>query len=581
LDPVLQKQLTEFSVGRELEHLKPDQLFETFAAFCLVSQFREGHFDPDLLRTGGPHDQGIDGFAILINGEVCAEPTQVTDLLALGEAPRIQIIAVQAKLTDEFAGKVFTELAVGVERVFKAAELPPDCSPKIVRVRECVDSLFRDRLRLAGHLPALHLYYVTPGKPSSRRSVLAKRDDGEQQLAALTDTFKSVRMSAIGGDQLRDMYKRSTEALRATLTIPRQRRAELPATPGVSKGLLGTVAANDFVENLLRDGSKAMRRVLFDDNVRDWLGAVKEDSVNAQIQESLKDPETSLRFVVMNNGVTILAKSVELVKDSVILIDPRIVNGCQTSNVLFDAHLGGWLDDRVMLAVRIYESEDRATTEDILIATNRQNSIDADELEVRSALHREIEQHFEAQPPARRMYYERRPGQYRRRDIVHARVVERVDLARAYAAAFLGDNSRLWRSDLTPDRARQIFDPENAPVLYYMAASAHFRLDWLFKKRPDKLGELRPAKYVLIRALSLYLLGPAGLPAGRVERKARCADFIETLWTDDQFEGAVDFVTPALWAQVDRVKVEGGDLQQAARSQLFGDLVCTSIRSRT
>jgi hypothetical protein len=58
-------QVDRFRQEYGLEALKDDELFESFAAYCVVSQFVEESFHPDQLRTGRGGDLGIDARAIL------------------------------------------------------------------------------------------------------------------------------------------------------------------------------------------------------------------------------------------------------------------------------------------------------------------------------------------------------------------------------------------------------------------------------------------------------------------------------------------------------------------------------------
>ena len=70
----------------------------------------------------------------------------------------------------------------------------------------------------------------------------------------------------------------------------------------------------------------------FYENVRGWEGYNK---INDEMRSTLESDESN-SFVLMNNGVTILAKSLLTTGDGIIMGDFQIVNGCQTSNVLYD-----------------------------------------------------------------------------------------------------------------------------------------------------------------------------------------------------------------------------------------------------
>src|SRR5712664_4882979 len=57
------------------------------------------------------------------------------------------------------------------------------------------------------------------------------------------------------------------------------------------------------------------------------------------------------RFVLMNNGVTIIARNMTHTGSKFVIEDFQIMNGCQTSHVLFD-HASD-LDESVLIPLRL------------------------------------------------------------------------------------------------------------------------------------------------------------------------------------------------------------------------------------
>ena len=60
MDIVLEDVMRKFQAERGLSDLTREQLFETFAAYCVVGQFYEDDFEPDDLRMGSSRDLGIE-----------------------------------------------------------------------------------------------------------------------------------------------------------------------------------------------------------------------------------------------------------------------------------------------------------------------------------------------------------------------------------------------------------------------------------------------------------------------------------------------------------------------------------------
>lgn len=75
-------QVDRFRQEYGLDTLRDDEIFEAFAAYCVVSQFVEDSFHPDQLRTGQGGDLGIDARAILLNHDLKTESADVKEVMA-------------------------------------------------------------------------------------------------------------------------------------------------------------------------------------------------------------------------------------------------------------------------------------------------------------------------------------------------------------------------------------------------------------------------------------------------------------------------------------------------------------------
>jgi len=79
----------------------------------------------------------------------------------------------------------------------------------------------------------------------------------------------------------------------------------------------------------------------------------------------------------MNNGITIIAKTLRATGNRVLIEDYQIVNGCQTSHVLF-SQKELLNDDSVVLPLRVIATQDEAIIGSIIKATNRQTEVRED-----------------------------------------------------------------------------------------------------------------------------------------------------------------------------------------------------------
>ncbi len=118
---------------------------------------------------------------------------------------------------------------------------------------------------------------------------------------------------------------------------------------------------------------------LFKDNVRGVLGS--DNAVNQGIAKTLSSQDSSL-FVFLNNGITIVAEQVLYQAGGnfpVEMVNPQIVNGCQTASVIHQAFVTDRSafdqEFRPAVQLRIIESSDPKFTEAVALATNSQTRI--------------------------------------------------------------------------------------------------------------------------------------------------------------------------------------------------------------
>ena len=174
--------------------------------------------------------------------------------------------------------------------------------------------------------------------------------------------------------------------------------------------------ASEFKKLIVDEGGSEILTSIFEDNVRDWQGW---KTVNSGIRETLQSDRRS-KFVLMNNGVTIITRNLTRVGDKFTISD-QIVNGCQSSNVLFEQREIG---DDVMVPLRLIHTLDDTIKELITTATNSQTDIKPEQFSSRRNFARGLEQFFATFPEEQRLYYERRDGQHDRGSEPKVRVID-------------------------------------------------------------------------------------------------------------------------------------------------------------
>lgn len=566
MDLVTKSMVEQFQRDRDLGSLSEDEAFEAFAGFCVLSAYYESEFSPDAFRVGGGNDLGIDVFGLLVNGELLHDSADMRAMADQAKKLDVRIIVVQAKTTPGFETKVVADLADNLRHVLGPDRLPYEASADILDFRKCLDVVFAELAKLSDGLPRLHVRYVTTGEKVAAM-VAQKAASAEKQLLGL-GRFQSVDFQCVTRHELRGLYQRATQAVSVTFTMVRQ--LALPRVPGVRQSYLGFLPAQSLVRCVLTDRGGGIRRGLFHENVRDFLG--EDNDVNREIRDTLRDPVRRERFAVFNNGITIVTRDLTVAGDEFHLKDFQIVNGCQTCHVLF--HERALLTDAVHVSVRIVHSQDEEVIGGIVGATNRQTAISEDDLSAREEFHRRLEDYFVANEAPRRLYYERRSRQYSpRNDVEKTRVISRPQLTRAYVAMFLGEPAEVGHyAALLRERKNDLYRVDHQPVVYYTAAAAAYRLEWMIRNRYIS-KDIGPARYHLLAAIKLKLLGTEPLPAAPKKVHERCERILETVWDMRRSERLMLDLLPAVQRSIDAELAAGVPLGEMVRTERFAERV--------
>jgi hypothetical protein len=128
--------MRQFALRHDLAHLKSDELFETFSAYCVTSRHRVD-FEPDELRRGCPKDRSIDAYCVIINGVVYTDAADVRQ--AVGSAAKVDanFVVVQAKHQRAVSGGEFGAVAHSIANIFSEEPLITPFSAGVQNLRDC------------------------------------------------------------------------------------------------------------------------------------------------------------------------------------------------------------------------------------------------------------------------------------------------------------------------------------------------------------------------------------------------------------------------------------------------------------
>ncbi len=400
-DPVLTSYLREFASTFNYENLGEDQLFEFFAGYCVFFRDFSDYTDLEDAVVGGGNDSAIDAIGIFLNDVFVESTSQVDDAVAKARVD-VDFAFIQAKTSRNLNAAEIGSFLQGVREFFAQRFMP--VNEDIDRKRNLTDRVFHHSVRLKSK-PKLHLFYCYTGAYQGDATIVARVKSGKADLANL-NLFSNIEFSFLDLNALQTRYQEVNLRVEKEVTI--NEFASLPNIPGIRQSYLGVLHCRELIK-LLANSEGKLQKNLFNENVRDFLG---RNPINDDITKTISSKATQGRLAALNNGLTIVARDIRIIGKKFTLTDFQIVNGCQTSHVIFEnqAHL---LPD-TSITVKIIEAEDRELVNEIVRASNRQTEVKDEAFEVLRDFHKKLESFFASfdATPDRKLVYERRKRQY-------------------------------------------------------------------------------------------------------------------------------------------------------------------------
>jgi hypothetical protein len=547
LDRVTKSYLDEFRAEQSLDvKLDESTLFEYFADYCVVSSVYEEEFDAADVHVGGVDDLGLDGLGIVVNGVLIDTVDEAQDLLGINGFLDVKFIFVQGKTSSSFSAEQIMTFFDGVDEFFAETSTLP-LNDRVKAAREIMTWIYDNSVRFKKQKPVVELSFVTTGQWTNDVHIVGKVEKRLNTIRA-TGLFSEVRFGAMGADEVQRAYQQSKNNV--TVEFSFANKVLLPEISGVTEAYFGVLPGKEYLA-LITDPAGNIRKPLFYDNVRDFQG---NNPVNMEIAETLKEPGGQQRFAVLNNGVTVVTRSLKTTGNKFEISDYQIVNGCQTSHVLFGARED--LGDEIFVPLKVIATADEDIISSIITATNRQTEVTADDLYAMSAFQKKLESLYDAYPDKKKLHYERRSKQYASANgIEKVRIIGKSLQIRAFAAMFLDDAHRSARyySDLRAQVGGKIFNDTHKLEPYYASAYAYYKLEFLFRNNLLPVY-YKPARYHLLMALR-YVVAGSDMPAATANKIVAYSNGIaEVLWSDtkaqEAFNKAIELVDVALQGEI-------------------------------
>ncbi len=507
LEPVINAKFKNFREQMELTNIPDGVAFEQYVNLSILKSHQPDAFNGDnelfnKVNIGGFEDMGIDGIGIKINGILIRDLVEAKDLVSKFPRVEIEFIFIQSKYKSNFDKGEFNNFVDGTREFLSEKQRQPH-SDEIKQLIKIKEFLVSDKAVVKWEdNPTVRLYYVVMGKWQDSQHQLALAEQLKEDIGRL-NTYKEPYVhfiDLVGFKSILDSNDNNFEVVINSIdTMP------LTSVDGVDNSCLLMCYASE-INKLLTTNEGIIRKSLFDDNVRDFQG---DNNINSEISKTIQnEPE---KFALLNNGITIVCEKYIPSNRQITIKNPQIVNGCQTSHVIFNHSHSEEILSKVPLVIKVISTENNEITNQIVRGTNRQNIVLDEAFETTKPFHKELEEFFNAlSPEYERFFYERRSKQYDHNPSISQ--FEKLNLRiiiHSFVSMFLNQPNLSHRheSKLLDTFGNILFKDFQSKLPYFTSSLAFFKLEKLFRtKKLDK--SFYTFKYHLLMIFRELIAGP-------------------------------------------------------------------------
>ncbi len=533
MDRIIQSYMDSFIKSQEILEKDESKQFELFSAYCVVEQWYTETYNLQDIIIGEGGDCGIDSIAIIVNGNMVTSKEEIDDIIEVNKSlSDINFIFVQAKTSASFDYGEMGTFGAGVKDFF--SEDPQMVRNEgIVEKNEIIEYIF-SKAPMIKKNPSCYLYYVTTGKWVDDQNCVGRMKIATSDLNAL-NIFSEIKYIPIDGNQLQKLYRKTIDVVETEICF--DNHIFLPDIPKVRQSFLGYLNFNEFLK-LIVDENGEIRRSVFYDNVRDFQG---DNAVNHEMSDTIAT--TADRFILYNNGVTIICKKLSNIRNKYTLTDYQIVNGCQTSHVLFNNK--DEINGNLQIPIKLIETENDEIVNKIIKATNRQTEVTDAQLIALNEFHRKLEAFYNTFSGVQRLYYERRSKQYSYgNDIEKTRIVSISMQIKAMASMFFDKPhlaSRFFGKLMSS--VEGIFNEQHKLLPYYTSAYTLYKIDYLFR---NKIIDIRYRKFkYFILMLIKYDLSTEKIPELNSNKMDKlCENILKVINDNDKLITEINKLLP-------------------------------------
>lgn len=400
---ILLNELIRQEFDENKNYTEMNDFFELFVAEQYLKDYDLSYEEVEQGIKGSGLDGGCDAIYLFLNGMLIND--DIIDNYKFPKDVKLDFFIVQAKNSNSFNEDVIMKWKTISSNLLQMSNNISDYKGRYNEDILTAFQLFQELyIKLIRNKIKLSINYAYISKGTEIHPNVKKQADELKDIVKSLFPNPNVTISVdfVGADRLMELTSISNTR-RFNLKL-----MESPITIDARKDYVTLVNLGEYFKFITNENKELIKHI-FESNVRDYQG---NTIVNTEIQDTLQNKPIE-DFWWLNNGVTILASEAVLATGKELIIsDPEIVNGLQTSTEIFN-YFSKFpekmeIENRSVL-IRVIVPESEESRDQIILATNSQTTIPKSSLRATDPIHRQIEIYLKT----RGLYYDRRKNYYK------------------------------------------------------------------------------------------------------------------------------------------------------------------------
>lgn len=225
MDKITENLLKSYVEASELQNLNEAQQFERFATYIVLSKLY-GDVSSANDFCVGDGIQGIDSFAVIIDGVLVSDLSHLEDILSGRNTFQVEFMFLQSKISDKFK---LNDLSVFADTIISLlVDQDNNICPEFINMY----NLLLEKSDCFIENPIVRLYYVTLGKWVSPTAIEKKIERTKSTLLN-SNLVSRVEFHAWGANNVQSNWRTVSQGLKTSFLF--ENKTILPDIPQIDQ----------------------------------------------------------------------------------------------------------------------------------------------------------------------------------------------------------------------------------------------------------------------------------------------------------------------------------------------------------